>query len=148
YALPRFLPQGGAGILMLEELNRAERYIQQPALQLLTARSLHEYVLPEGWTCFAAINPENGDYQVTPLDAALRARFLQLPVRADRAIWLAWASANGVHPAVIALARAHERIFESVPPRSFTHAAQVLSAMQPQELADAVLVRDVLAGYL
>src|SRR6201989_1410700 len=37
YALPRFLPRDGAGILMLEELNRAERYIQQPALQLLTA---------------------------------------------------------------------------------------------------------------
>ena len=30
---------------MLEELNRAERYIQQPALQLLTARRLHEYEL-------------------------------------------------------------------------------------------------------
>ena len=48
YAVPRFLPRDGAGILMLEELNRAERYIQQPALQLLTARALHEYVLPDG----------------------------------------------------------------------------------------------------
>src|SRR5690349_13158651 len=67
YALPRFLPREGAGILMLEELNRAERYIQQPALQLLTARTLHEYTLPEGWACFAAINPESGEYQVTPL---------------------------------------------------------------------------------
>lgn len=148
YALPRFLPRDGAGILMLEELNRAERYIQQPALQLLTARSLHEYVLPEGWVCFAAINPETGDYQVTPLDAALRARFLQVPVRPDRAAWLAWAGQNGIHPAVIALARAHEKIFESVPPRSFTYAASLLSSMQPHELADASLLRDVLSGYL
>src|SRR5262249_12322114 len=38
YAVPKALPRSGAGILMLEELNRAERYIQQPALQLLTAR--------------------------------------------------------------------------------------------------------------
>jgi hypothetical protein len=142
------LPREGAGILMLEELNRAERYIQQPALQLLTARALHEYVLPEGWACFAAINPETGDYQVTPLDAALRARFLQVSVRADRASWLAWAGAHGVHPAVVALARAHERIFEAVPPRSWTYAAELLSRMQPRELADPVLVRDVLAGYL
>jgi hypothetical protein len=148
YALPQFLPREGSGILMLEELNRAERYIQQPALQLLTARALHEYVLPEGWACFAAINPETGDYQVTPLDTALRARFLQVSVRADRAAWLAWASAHGVHPAVIALARAHDRIFESVPPRTWTYAAQLLSTMQPGELADATLVRDVLAGYL
>ena len=53
YALPHVLPSGGAGILLLEELNRAERYIQQPALQLLTARRLHEYVLPDGWVCVA-----------------------------------------------------------------------------------------------
>jgi hypothetical protein len=148
YALPRFLPRDGAGILMLEELNRAERYIQQPALQLLTARSLHEYTLPPGWACFAAINPESGDYHVTPLDAALRARFLQLPVRADRASWLAWAGAHGVHPSIVALARAHERIFENVPPRSFTYAGQVLAGMTARELADGSLVRDVLSGYL
>lgn len=148
YALPRFLPREGQGILMLEELNRAERYIQQPALQLLTARVLHEYVLPEGWACFAAINPETGDYQVTPLDAALRARFLQVPVRADRASWLAWASAHGVHPAVMALARAHERIFVDVPPRSWTYASDVLRTMKPEELANHGLVRDVLSGYL
>jgi hypothetical protein len=148
YALPKFLPSSGTGILMLEELNRAERYIQQPALQLLTARTLHEYVLPEGWACFAAINPETGDYQVTPLDAALRARFLQVPVRADRAAWLAWAGSHGVHPAVMALARAHERIFHDVPPRSWTFASDVLLTMQPGELAEAALVRDVLSGYL
>lgn len=148
YASPRFLPRDGAGILMLEELNRAERYIQQPALQLLTARALHEYVLPEGWACFAAINPETGDYQVTPLDAALRARFLQVPVRADRAAWLAWAGANGVHPAIVALARAHERIFAEVPPRSWTYASDLLKTMRPHELGDPALLRDVLGGYL
>src|SRR5271166_2600032 len=43
YASPQILPLAGNGILMLEELNRAERYIQQPALQLLTARRLHQY---------------------------------------------------------------------------------------------------------
>lgn len=148
YALPRFLPRDGAGILMLEELNRAERYIQQPALQLLTARRLHEYELPPGWVVFAAINPETGDYQVTPLDAALRARFLEIKVRADRASWLAWASAHDVHPAIVALARTHERIFADAPPRSFTYASDVLKAMKPAELADPTLVRDVLAGYL
>jgi AAA domain (dynein-related subfamily) len=148
YAVPSFLPRDGAGILMLEELNRAERYIQQPALQLLTARALHEYVLPEGWACFAAINPETGDYQVTPLDAALRARFLQVPVRPDRAAWLAWAGTHGVHPAIMALVRAHERIFGEVSPRSFTDASEVLLSMRLHELADGSLLRDVLSGYL
>ena len=69
-----------------------------------------------------------------------------MAVRPDRAAWLAWAGQNGVHPSVIALARAHEKIFDSVPPRSFTYASSLLCSMQPSELADATLVRDVLAG--
>lgn len=148
YAVPRVLPEGGAGILMLEELNRAERYIQQPALQLLTARRLHEYVLPEGWVCFAAVNPETADYQVTPLDRALRARFMNLTVRADRASWLAWAQVSSVHPAIVALAQAHERILDEVPPRTWAYASQILDAFTPAELADGALLRDALSGYL
>ena len=148
YASPAFLPREGAGILMLEELNRAERYIQQPALQLLTARTLHEYTLPEGWVVFAAINPATGEYQVTPLDPALRARFLDLSVRPDRGSWLAWAIANGVHPAVLSLARAHERVFDEVPPRTWTYVSQLLHTLTADERDDGVLMRDLLSGYL
>ncbi|MFO0756364.1 MAG: AAA family ATPase [Byssovorax sp.] len=148
YARPSILPESGAGILMLEELNRAERYIQQPALQLLTARKLHEYELPPDWVCFAAINPETSDYQVTPLDRALRARFLHLAVRADRAAWLAWAQTHGVHPAIVALAQQHERFLDDVPPRTWTYASIVLHSLRPDDLADAVLLRDALGGYL
>lgn len=148
YAVPRVLPRSGAGILMLEELNRAERYIQQPALQLLSARRLHEYELPSDWVCFAAINPESADYQVTPLDRALRARFLSLGVRADRSAWLAWAQTHGIHPAIIELAQNHERILEEVPPRTWTYASLVLGALRPEELSDGALLRDALGGYL
>lgn len=148
YAPPAILPEGGAGILMLEELNRAERYIQQPALQLLTARRLHEYELPPGWVCFAAVNPETSDYQVTPLDRALRARFLSLSVRADRGAWLAWAQTSGIHPAIVALAQQHERILDEVPPRTWTYASIVLASLRPDDIADAVLLRDALGGYL
>jgi hypothetical protein len=148
YAVPQVLPAGGAGILMLEELNRAERHIQQPALQLLTARKLHEYELPEGWVCFAAVNPETADYQVTPLDRALRARFLTLAVRAERSAWLAWAQTHGVHPAVVALAQAHERILDEVPPRTWAYVSEILGVLGPEDLADAALLRDALGGYL
>lgn len=148
YALPSFLPRDGQGILMLEELNRAERYIQQPALQLLTARTLHEYALPDGWVVFAAINPASGDYHVTPLDAALRARFLDLAVRADRASWLAWAGENDVHPAVLSLARSHERVFDDVPPRTWTYVSKLLQTVTPKEREDAGLMRDLFSGYL
>ncbi len=148
YALPHVLPRDGAGILLLEELNRAERYIQQPALQLLSARRLHEYELPEGWVCVATVNPQTADYHVTALDRALRARFLQVTVRADRASWLAWAQSANLHPGVIALAHAHERLLDEVPPRTWTYASGLLQAFTPAELEDGVLLRDALGGYL
>lgn len=148
YALPSVLPQQGAGILLLEELNRAERYIQQPALQLLSARKLHTYHLPPDWVCVATINPQSAEYQVTNLDKALRARFLQLTVRADRAAWLAWAAMADLHPGVLALAQQHERILDDVPPRTWAYASDVLKSLQPDELADGVLLRDALGGYL
>ena len=120
----------------------------QPALQLLSARKLHEYELPEGWAVFAAINPETADYHVHSLDRALRSRFLNFRVHADRASWIAWAIAADVHPAVVTLAREHDRIFEQIPPRSWTHVSDVLRAMKPGERANPQIVRDVLAGYL
>jgi len=148
YALPHVLPRGGAGILLLEELNRAERYIQQPALQLLSARRLHEYELPPDWICVATVNPQTADYHVTTLDKALRARFLQVTVRADRGSWLAWAQTRNLHPGILALAHEHERLLDDVPPRTWTYASELLQAFSPAELEDGTLLRDTLGGYL
>jgi MoxR-like ATPase len=148
YALPGALPKGGNGILLLEELNRAERYIQQPALQLLSARRLHEYTLPEGWICVATVNPQTAEYHVTALDRALRARFLQVAVRADRAAWLAWAQTRSVHAGVVGLVHAHERALDDVPPRTWTYVSDVLQALTPAELENGELLRDAIGGYL
>jgi len=148
YAAPESLPTRGEGILMLEELNRAERYIQQPALQLLTARRLHQYELPAGWSTVAAINPEDGDYQVTPLDPALRTRFMNLRVFASRGAWLQWAKTSDVHPAVLKLARLHDRVLDDVSPRNWTFVSNVLHALAPAEVQDDRLLRDALGGYL
>jgi len=148
YAVPSVLPTEGAGILLLEELNRAERYIQQPALQLLSARRLHEYELPKDWICVATVNPETAEYHVTALDKALRARFLQVQVRADRASWLAWAQTANLHPGIVSLVQSHERAFDDVPPRTWAYAAGLLDALTADDLGDDVLLRDALGGYL
>jgi MoxR-like ATPase len=148
YALPHVLPRAGAGLLLLEELNRAERYIQQPALQLLSARRLHEYVLPEGWVCIATVNPQTAEYHVTALDRALRARFLQVSVRADRGTWLAWAQTRSLHPGVVGLVQTHERALDDVPPRTWAYVSDLLRAFTAEELEDGALLRDALGGYL
>lgn len=148
YASPAELPSQGCGVLMLEELNRAEIPVMQPALQLLSARRLHAYELPEGWSCVAAVNPEDGDYQVNRLDPALRSRFLQLSVCADRDTWLGWATRANVHPIIARIVRDHGDVFEQAPPRSWTYASDLLHVLAPEERANTDLLRVTLRGHL
>jgi MoxR-like ATPase len=148
YASPAELPTEGDGILMLEELNRAEIPVMQPALQLLSARRLHAYELPPGWTCVAAVNPEDGDYHVNRLDPALRSRFLQVMVSADRKEWLVWAAREGIHPVVLETVRDNVDAFENVPPRSWAYASELLHAVRKEEQEKRDLVLALMRGYL
>jgi hypothetical protein len=148
YAYPAELPIDGRGVLMLEELNRAEIPVMQPALQLLSARRLHEYELPAGWMCVAAINPEQDEYQVNRLDPALRSRFLQVPVHADRDEWLRWARSHNLHPVVLSLIAENPTVFESTAPRSWSYLAELLQALSVEEQRRRELVLTLARGYL
>ena len=56
---PDFLPReaGRGGLLLIEEINRAPRYMQSSCLELLTSRRLNSYSLPKNWLPIACINP-------------------------------------------------------------------------------------------
>lgn len=146
YAPPEHLPTEGEGILLLEELNRADPIMHAPALQLLTARRLNQYVLPRGWTVMAAVNPEDGDYHVHRLDPALRDRFLVLRSEADRAAWLAWAAEEGIHPAVVQVVRHQPHVFRDVSPRTWEKVSRILRV--PEERTDAASRVDALRCLL
>jgi hypothetical protein len=120
----------------------------QPALQLLSAGRLHAYELPPGWVCIAAVNPEDGDYQLNRLDPALRSRFMQVQVCADRALWLDWAVRLNIHPAILQTVRQHDGAFATTPPRSWAYASDFLHALRDNEATDFDLVRMGLRGYL
>jgi len=133
YAPPAFLPTEGSGLICFEELNRSERYMMSPCLQLLTARCLNDYTLPEGWLPVAAINPsDDGDYQVNELDPALLSRFVRIQVMADPVEWLNWADANGIHPAVVKYVKQTPDVFEGdqSTPRSWSYVSDVLHAFE------------------
>lgn len=133
YATPSFLPTDGKGLLVFEELNRCQAQVRAPALQLLTARRLQEYVLPKGWAIGAAINPSDGDddddidyIDTHPLDAALLARFCNLRVKADVGQWLIWAKAASIHLGVQDFVRDTPNIFDASNPRAWAMVSQLL----------------------
>ena len=128
YAPPSILPSTGRGLLVFEELNRCPRYLQAPCLQLLTARRLNEYILPDGWLPCACINPSNDKYQTYELDPALLSRFIHVKVKASVRKWVAWAKANQLHEMVVSFVEEREKLFDSdfSTPRSWTYVSQFL----------------------
>lgn len=72
---PEFWPVDGQGVLLLEEPNRGTTSVMNTFMQLLTDRKIHKYVLPEGWIVVGCINPEEAEYDVNTMDAALKDRF-------------------------------------------------------------------------
>jgi hypothetical protein len=114
--------------LVLEELNRCDRSVRQPCLQLLTTRRLNDYALPDGCFIVACVNPDNVGYEVDVLDPALASRFVMLKVRADREAWVRWARDAGVHPSVLRFVERFAQVFERAPPRAWEQAARLLAA--------------------
>ncbi len=147
---PACLPTTGSGLLVFEELNRCPRYMQAPTFQLLTARELNDYVLPDGWLPVAAVNDATDGYSVDDLDPALMSRFAHIRVVADARSWCSWASGAGVHPAVIAFVGQAPKVFEKPTsnPRSWTYASRVLNAWEssPDRQEDDLVT--LLAGLL
>jgi hypothetical protein len=135
YAAPTFLPRDGRGLLVFEEINRCPRQVRVPCLQLLTARQLNDYRLPDGWRLAAACNPDGEDYDVEPLDPALLARFVVLRVVADVKSWVAWAERSGVHPAVCRYVRATPEIFSAKQsnPRGWKYVSDLVTAFEREE---------------
>ena len=134
---------------MLEELNRAERYIQQPALQLLTARRLHEYELPPGWVCFADDQPGDGRL---PGDPARPGAARALPPGL-RCAPIARRGSPGRRRTACTRASSRSRTRTSASSTTCRRARgrtppSCCRRFTPAELEDGALLRDALGGYL
>ncbi|MFT5679546.1 MAG: hypothetical protein ACI8RZ_000450 [Myxococcota bacterium] len=131
FAAPSTLPDPDTiapTMLVLEELNRCDRSVRQPCLQLLTTRRLNDYRLPSDCFLTACINPEDAGYEVDALDPALASRFVSLLVRPDHDAWLEWARHSGVHPGVVRFVSKFPQAFDRAPPRTWTQAASLMTA--------------------
>lgn len=151
YAKPKWLPTEGLGLLVFEEFNRAHRQTRTPCLQLLTARRLNDYILPEGWLPMAAINPpdDNDDYDVDHLDPAMMARFCVINVAPDIRNWLKWAEKNQVHQAVRGFVGNAPKAFEApgCNPRSWKYVSDWMRAHESNPLGKQTLLA-ALSGHV
>jgi hypothetical protein len=97
FSAPDWVPQEeGPGILLIDDVNRADDRILRGIMQLLQNYELISWKLPKGWQIILTANPDGGDYSVTPMDDAMLTRMMHITMEFDVKEWAKWAEQNGV----------------------------------------------------
>ncbi|OLQ79109.1 ATPase [Photobacterium proteolyticum] len=99
FAAPHWVPtEPGPGILLIDDVNRADERILRGIMQLLQNHELISWTLPEGWQIVLTANPDGGDYSVTPMDDAMLTRMMHVTIEFNAKAWAMWAERSGVDP--------------------------------------------------
>jgi MoxR-like ATPase len=99
YLPPDWVPKSddtGPGILLLDDINRADDRILRGLMQLLQEFEMFSWTLPRKWQIVCTGNPDSGDYSVTTMDDAMLTRMLHFTMVYDHKAWLAWAHDRGL----------------------------------------------------
>jgi len=97
FSEPDWVPkEEGPGILLIDDVNRADDRILRGIMQLLQNYELISWTLPKGWQIILTANPDGGDYSVTPMDDAMLTRMMHITMEFDVKEWARWAELNGV----------------------------------------------------
>lgn len=107
---------GDKGILFLDEINRANREVQQAAFELVLDRRLNLRSLPPGWRVVAAINGDDSIYTVNAMEPAFLSRFALINLQPTIQEWLTWAEGEGhIHDAIVQFIRKNPDLLDPTP---------------------------------
>jgi hypothetical protein len=96
---PAWVPtEEGPGILLIDDVNRADDRILRGIMQLLQNFELVSWRMPPKWQILLTANPDGGDYSVTPMDNAMLTRLMHISMQFDVKEWAKWADGAGVDP--------------------------------------------------
>ena len=97
FAPPAWVPiVDEPGILLIDDVNRADDRILRGIMQLLQNYELATWRLPPQWHIGLTANPAGGDYSVTPMDDAMITRMRHITLEFDVKAWAVWAEKQGV----------------------------------------------------
>ena len=122
YAAPEWI-QGKeeGGILILDDYSRADQRFTQAAMELIDRQKYISWELPKNWHIVLTSNPDNGDYQVTSMDAAQKTRFITAYLKFDSDCWARWAEQNEIDSRCINFLLMHpELVTQTTNARSIT----------------------------
>ena len=159
FAAPEWVPrEDGPGILLIDDVNRADGRILRGLMQLLQRHETMSWRLPRGWQIVATANPEGGDYAVSSLDPAMLTRMLHATLVFDVRAWATWAESAGIDRRGIAFVLAYPELVgsERTTPRSLVQLFRLLAPIEDWKasaglvahLAEACLDREAAAALV
>jgi hypothetical protein len=96
------LKHSKSGILLLDEIDRAPREVQQAAFELALDHRLNMKYLPEDWRVVSAVNADGDIYHVTEMDPAFIDRFFIINFNPTREEWFQFARKDSrVHSSIV-----------------------------------------------
>lgn len=97
FVTPEWVPvEEGPGILLIDDVNRADDRILRGIMQLLQNYELVSWKLPQKWQIMLTANPDGGDYSVTSMDDAMLTRMMHITMEFNAKSWARWAHINDV----------------------------------------------------
>ncbi|NRB46113.1 MAG: AAA family ATPase [Saprospiraceae bacterium] len=111
FKAPAWVPKTeGPGILLIDDVNRADDRILRGIMQLLQNHELVSWKLPPKWQIVLTANPDGGDYSVTPMDDAMLTRMLHITLVFDLLEWAKWAEKTEIDPRGIHFVLTHPNV--------------------------------------
>ena len=123
YSAPDWVPtEEGPGILLIDDMNRADDRILRGCMQLLQNYELASWKLPPKWQIVVTANPEGGDYSVTPMDDAMLTRMIHTTMKFNAKVWAEWATSAGIDSRGISFVLTYPELINTsrTTPRSIT----------------------------
>lgn len=159
FAAPNWVPTtNNKGILLIDDVNRADDRILRGIMQLLQNYELVSWKLPENWQIILTANPDGGDYSVTPMDNAMLTRMLHITMIFEVKTWAKWANKNGIDNRCINFVLTHPNVItgERTTPRTMVQFFKNIQTIDNwssnlgliQMLGDATLDAQTVASFI
>ncbi|MDX2302386.1 MAG: AAA family ATPase [Microscillaceae bacterium] len=156
---PDWVPKTeGPGILLIDDVNRADDRILRGIMQLLQNYELVSWALPPKWHIILTANPDGGDYSVTPMDFAMLTRMMHITLVFEVKKWARWAEANQVDPRGISFVLTYPEVAigERTTPRTLVQFFENISHIPDlkknlglvKTLADACLDENTVTSFM
>lgn len=125
------------GILFLDEVNCASETLAPAMLQFLQYKTFGQHRLPVGWVIVTAGNPPEYNRSARDFDPAMMDRMKRIDVEPDLGVWMDYATAHGMHPAITTYLASKPKNFYKV--RASVNGARMVTARGWEDLSRMII---------